>query len=152
MDGPVKAGVPRCQQHSGGASPLPRGHSWGPSSWLGSKISQRAPIPSVTRLRSELPAKGKVGTALQGHQRPQHCDAEVEYPRPTPLPPHSLKLVSPRGSSNRETEGGGRGIGKRCSRTRHTQLMESALHTHPFYRWMQAGAPEGEVTCLRSPH
>ena len=72
----------------------PGGHSWGPNSWLGSKISQKAPIPSTTRLRSERPAKGKVGTALQGHQqRPQYCGAEVEYPHPTPLPPHTLKLV-----------------------------------------------------------
>ena len=148
-------GEGRCPQvpgHSGGGGvPLPRGHSWGPNSWLGSKISQKAPIPSATRLRSELPAKGKVGTALQGHQqRPQYCGAEVEYPHPTPLPPHPLKLVSPWGSSNQETEGGGRRIGKRCSRTWHTQLMESSLHTHPFYRWTQAEAPEGEVTCPRS--
>ena len=70
-------------------------------------ISQKVPIPSATRLHSELPAKGKVGTALQGHQqRPQHRNVEVEYPYPTPLPSHTLKLVSPRRSSNQETEVG----------------------------------------------
>lgn len=132
----------RRRQVSSGASDMggglhsPGGHSWGPNSWLGSTISQEAPTPSATRLRFELPAKGKVGTALQGHQQtPQHHDAEVEYPYPTP-PPSTHPEAGVSQEMLQPGDGGGhRGVGKHCSCTWHTQLMESSLHTYPFYRW-----------------
>lgn len=132
MDGPAKAGVLRCQRHGWGGLHSPGGHSWGPNSWLGSTISQKAPTPSATRLRFELPAKGKVGTALQGHQQtPQHHDAEVEYPYPTPPPPHTPKLVSPRRCSNQETEVGIEGWGNTAPALgTHNSWNPHCTHTH----------------------